>query len=118
MGLSNMPWEDKPAGSADVVWRCSRNPIVPHDAIPSSNSIFNSAVAPFGDGFAGVFRCDNKSRQMQLHAGRSVDGLHWEIDHARINFQAHDQRSQEINTFEYAYDPRVTWLEDRYYITW
>jgi len=118
LDLPNVPWEDKPAGSPDVVWRYSHNPIIPHDAIPSSNSIFNSAVVPFGDGFAGVFRCDSKTRQMQLHAGRSVDGLHWEIDHERINFQAHDQRSQEINAFEYAYDPRVTWLEDRFYITW
>jgi beta-1,4-mannooligosaccharide/beta-1,4-mannosyl-N-acetylglucosamine phosphorylase len=24
----------------------------------------------------------------------------------------------EINDFEYAYDPRVCWLEDRYYVTW
>ena len=29
-----------------------------------------------------------------------------------------DPRAAEINAFEYAYDPRVTWLEDRYYITW
>ena len=34
MGLSNMPWEDRPAGSADVVWRYSRNPIVPQTSLP------------------------------------------------------------------------------------
>ena len=34
------------------------------EAIPSSNSIFNSAVVPFKNGFAGVFRCDDKSRRI------------------------------------------------------
>ena len=43
----------------DVVWRSSRNPIIPRDLIPRANSIFNSAVVPFGDGFAGVFRVDD-----------------------------------------------------------
>ena len=56
--LSNMPWEDRPAGSKEVVWRYSANPIIPRDLLPTSNSIFNSAVVPFGDGYAGVFRCE------------------------------------------------------------
>ena len=50
--LSNMPWEDRPAGSKEVVWRYSANPIIPRDLLPTSNSIFNSAVVPFGDGYA------------------------------------------------------------------
>ena len=74
--LANIPWEDRETGSNDVVWRSQRNPIIPHDLIPSSNSIFNSAVVPFEGQFAGVFRCDNKARTMQLHAGKSIDGPH------------------------------------------
>ena len=50
---AGIPWEDRPAGSSDVVWRSSRNPIIPRDMIPRANSIFNSAVVPYGDGFAG-----------------------------------------------------------------
>lgn len=50
--LSNMPWEDRPVGSKEVVWRYSANPIIPRDLLPTSNSIFNSAVVPFGDGYA------------------------------------------------------------------
>ena len=42
--LDNIPWEDKPAGCRDAVWRYTANPIIPRDLIPSSNSIFNSAV--------------------------------------------------------------------------
>ncbi|HOA24318.1 MAG TPA: glycoside hydrolase family 130 protein [Aggregatilineales bacterium] len=116
--LPNLPWEDRPAGSSAVVWRYSGNPIIPHDLIPTSNSIFNSAVVPYGEGFAGVFRVDDTRRAMQLHAGKSADGLTWTIEPERIQWQPASPRTAEINEFVYGYDPRVTWIEDRYYITW
>lgn len=97
------------------MWRSARNPIITRAAVPSANSIFNSAVVPFGNGFAGVFRCDNTARRMQIHAGRSQDGVHWQIEPERIHFHCDDE---EIGRFDYAYDPRVCWLEDRYYVTW
>ena len=114
-----IPWEERPAGAGGVVWRSSRNPIVPRDAIPRANSIFNSAVVPFRDGYAGVFRVDDIGRVMNVHAGRSEDGVEWEIDHAPITFVPTEGRIREIQErFLFAYDPRVTWLEDRYYVTW
>jgi beta-1,4-mannooligosaccharide/beta-1,4-mannosyl-N-acetylglucosamine phosphorylase len=114
-----IPWEERPAGSSDVLWRSSRNPIVPRDAVPRANSIFNSAIVTFRDGFAGVFRVDDRQRTMNLHAGRSTDGVHWELEHEPIAFAPADPRVSEIQAvFEHAYDPRVTWLEDRYYVTW
>jgi beta-1,4-mannooligosaccharide/beta-1,4-mannosyl-N-acetylglucosamine phosphorylase len=116
--LGNIPWEARPAGHHGVIWRSQRNPIIPHDLIPSSNSIFNSAVVPFEGAFAGVFRCDNKSRTMQLHAGRSADGIDWTIEDERIVWQPANRQVAEISTFQYGYDPRVVWIEDRYYVTW
>ncbi|MCX6361396.1 MAG: glycoside hydrolase family 130 protein [Armatimonadetes bacterium] len=113
--LPNIPWEEKPAGSNAVVWRYSGNPVIPRDLIPTSNSIFNSAVVPFGGEFAGVFRCDDNQRNMQLHAGRSKDGISWELEPERIHWQCDDP---EIGHWEYGYDPRVCWIDDRYYITW
>ncbi len=113
--LSHIPWEDRPAGCADVIWRYSANPIIPRNLIPTSNSIFNSAVVPFEGGFAGVFRCDNKKREMNLHRGRSVDGYRWELNPDPIEWISEDA---EIGRYEYRYDPRVVWLEDRYYVTW
>jgi beta-1,4-mannooligosaccharide/beta-1,4-mannosyl-N-acetylglucosamine phosphorylase len=83
--------------------------------VPDANSIFNSAVVPFEAGFAGIFRCDNTARRMQLHAGVSQDGVQWQIEPTRIRFQCDDE---EIGRFVYGYDPRVCWLEDRYYVTW
>lgn len=117
-----IPWEDRPVGSSAVVWRSSHNPIIPRDLLPRSNSIFNSAVVPFRDGFAGVFRVDDTVRTMDLHAGRSRDGLSWDIDPEPITFQPEDERVREIQApvepFVHAYDPRVTWLDDRWYLTW
>jgi len=118
-GAAPIPWEDRPAGSSALVWRSSRNPIIPRDAIPRANSIFNSAVVRFGDGFAGVFRVDDTRRVMNVHAGRSADGVAWEIQHDPIAFLPADPRVRELQErFEHAYDPRVTWLEDRFYVSW
>ena len=83
--LPNMSWQDRPANCSDVVWRYSDNPIIPRDLIPSSNSIFNSAAVPFQGEFRGVFRCDDKRRFMQLHVGRSRDGINWTISNERIH---------------------------------
>jgi beta-1,4-mannooligosaccharide/beta-1,4-mannosyl-N-acetylglucosamine phosphorylase len=116
---ARIPWEDRPAGIDTVLWRSSQNPIIPRDHIPRANSIFNSAVVPFRDGFAGVFRVDDTQRVMNIHAGRSADGIEWDIDPDPITFVPTDERTREIQeTFQFAYDPRVTWIEDRFYVTW
>ena len=113
--LPHIPWEDRPRTVRDVLWRSSRNPIIPRDLIPCSNSIFNSAVVAFDGAFAGVFRCDDKRRHMRLHSGRSRDGVTWEIEPEPIRFVTEDP---ERAPFEYGYDPRVCRIEDRYYVTW
>jgi beta-1,4-mannooligosaccharide/beta-1,4-mannosyl-N-acetylglucosamine phosphorylase len=73
--MPNIPWEERPSGCAEVVWRYHDNPIIPRDQIPSTNSIYNSAVVPYQDVFAGVFRCDNKKREMNLNRGFSLNGI-------------------------------------------
>jgi beta-1,4-mannooligosaccharide/beta-1,4-mannosyl-N-acetylglucosamine phosphorylase len=113
--LPRMPWEERPAGCKDVIWRYTKNPVIPRNIIPTSNSVFNSAVVPFKDGFAGVFRCDDTNRRMRLHAGFSKDAINWEIKETKIEFQCNDP---EIGNWVYGYDPRVCFIEDRYYITW
>lgn len=116
--LPNMPWQERPLNHKNILWRYQANPIINHDHIASSNSIFNSAVVPYKDGYAGVFRCDSKTRRMQMHTGKSGDGINWDLTNERIRFLPHDDRTADTTTFEYAYDPRVVWLEDRYYVTW
>ena len=48
--LPDMPWEDRPAGSKEVLWRYTQNPIIGRDALSTSNSVFNSAVVPLKKG--------------------------------------------------------------------
>lgn len=52
---------------------------------------------------------------MNLHAGFSDDGINWTIEEEPINFI---QETKDPLVSEYKYDPRVTFIEDRYYITW
>lgn len=114
--IPNLPWEDKPAGHEKVLWRYSNNPVIPRDLIPCANAIYNSAVVPYQGGFAGVFRVDHTDCKNHIHAGRSKDGIHWEINPEPVDFICDDP---EVRTVGGAgYDPRVVWLEDRYYITW
>ena len=105
--MTNLPWEERPFGSHEVMWRYSANPVIPRNLLPDSNSIFNSAVVPFRDGFAGVFRCDDTNRRMALHVGFSKDGITWNIKPEKLQLEG-----------DYAYDPRVTFIEDRYWVTW
>ena len=84
--LPAIPWEERPAGSRETVWRYSGNPVIGRDATPTSNSVFNSAVVPFDGGFAGVFRADDNRRMMRLHTGFSRDGVRWELTPEPIEF--------------------------------
>ena len=113
--LPDMPWQEKPAGEHMPVWRYDQNPIIGRYEQKRSNSIFNSAVVPFEDGYVGVFRCDSRSISMDLFAGRSKDGIHWDIDDEPILFAGADG---EIAAKEYRYDARITPMEGKYYITW
>ncbi|MCX6921701.1 MAG: glycoside hydrolase family 130 protein [Verrucomicrobia bacterium] len=113
--LPNLPWENRPKGCADVVWRYSKNPVIPRDIVPCANSVFNSAVVPFGKSFAGVFRVDDRTRSMRIHAGRSKDGIRFDIDHEPIQWICDDP---EIGHFIEAYDPRVVEIDGRYLVTW
>lgn len=112
--LKNIPWEDCPEGIKAPVWRYSGNPVIKRNQTKTSNSIFNSAVVPFNGGFAGVFRCDNRAITMDIYAGFSPDGINWHINDEPITFEG----DPDITYKEYRYDPRVCFIEDRYYITW
>lgn len=137
--LPHIPWQDKPEGCKRPVWRYTGNPIIGREGNRVSNSVFNSAVVPFEGGFAGVFRCDSFSISMDIFVGRSSDGIHWTIEDTPIQFEReaaelrqgergesaggmgtleNSDDDRERFAREYRYDPRVCFLEDRYYITW
>lgn len=113
--LPNMPWEDKPAGLHEAVWRYSKNPIIAWNPIPRGARAFNSAVLPYQGAFVGVFRIDQKNSRPSLFFGRSEDALNWKIEPESISWV--DEKGRPRPT-SYAYDPRLLKLEDNYYITW
>lgn len=98
-----------------VFRRYEGNPIITPESLPEANSIFNSAVIPFGDGYVGVFRVDTISIASELHVGWSKDGIKWDIEPERINI--HWDNSDIIAT-RMDYDPRITKIEGIYYIAW
>ncbi|HBG27130.1 MAG TPA: glycosylase [Phycisphaerales bacterium] len=113
--LPNMPWQGKPAGCDEVMWRDNRNPIIGVKPLPRVQGIYNSAVVPFNGGFAGVFRTEYKDRMSHLHFGTSPDGLKWDIEQNEIIFINSDP---ELAEKTYSYDPRVCKIDDEYYVTW
>ena len=113
--LPNIPWQDKPADCKKPVWRYSENPIITSDVLEDARSVLNSAAIPYGDGFIGVFRVDDLGMIPSLHVGRSKDGIKWEIEENSINLICEDE---EVAGSTYGFDPRVVFVEDRYYVTW
>ena len=91
------------------------NPIITAKAVPRANSIHNSAIVRFGNGFAGIFRIDEQDMNFTLHVGKSSDGIHWQIDPNRLKMQSDDP---DITMTDHSYDPRITQLGDTYYVTW
>ncbi len=113
--LPNIPWQEKPEGCNDVVWRYSQNPILDWNPIPRAARIFNSAVAPFQSGFAGVFRADQRNGRATLFSGKSQDALKWDIGPDPIHWVDETGAPQPTS---YAYDPRLVQINDTYYIVW
>ena len=113
--VPNLPWEDKPAGCRDAVWRYSANPIIGWNPVGRIARIFNSAAIPYEGAFVGVFRADHRNGRADLLFGRSADGIHWDIDPDPIPWQDESGRPKPNS---YGYDPRLLKIEDTYYITW
>jgi beta-1,4-mannooligosaccharide/beta-1,4-mannosyl-N-acetylglucosamine phosphorylase len=113
--LPGIPWEDRPAGCASVMWRHSGNPIIGRNPTASCGRVYNSAVVPWKGGFAGVFRADHRDGRARLHAGFSKDGLRWDIRDEAIAWKDEEGRDFQPS---YAYDPRVVLIEGKYYVVW
>lgn len=98
-----------------VFKRYKGNPIITAKAVPRANSIHNSAIVKFKSEFRGIFRVDEIDMSFTLHVGKSKDGIDWSIDPHPVEFESSDP---EVNVTQQSYDPRVTQIQDTYYITW
>lgn len=112
---TSIPWVERPANCSKLVWRHIDNPIITKENVEGINSVFNSAVIPFNDGFAGVFRCDDMYVRMNIHYGKSKDGIDWDIEPQPIKMEV---GNTSLLHSDYRYDPRITKIDDKYWITW
>jgi beta-1,4-mannooligosaccharide/beta-1,4-mannosyl-N-acetylglucosamine phosphorylase len=98
-----------------VFTRDARNPIITPAAVPRANTIFNSAVVPFGGRYAGVFRVDQIDGSVGLHVGWSDNAINWQIEPERIALTWDDEGMSNRGE---GYDPRITEIDGTYYVTW
>ena len=113
--LPNLPWEDRPAGCKDILWRYSKNPVIGWNPTPSTARVYNSAVYPYKDGFVGVFRADHRNGRANIHFGTSKDGFNFEI---RVEVIPWVDENGKPNPVSFAYDPRLHFMDGWYYVTW
>jgi beta-1,4-mannooligosaccharide/beta-1,4-mannosyl-N-acetylglucosamine phosphorylase len=83
--MPNIPWQDRPAGNDNPVWRHSDNPVIKRNPAKGVERIFNSAVIAYEGSFLGVFRVENNTARPHLRMGHSVDGLDWRSDTTDIH---------------------------------
>ncbi len=99
-----------------VVKRYEGNPIVtPQDVPGGCDGVFNGAVISYGEEYRGIFRVEVAPGYSQFRLATSQDGIHFEVDSKDIVFQYTDP---DMAPGSFIYDPRITKLEGRYYITY
>lgn len=113
--LPNLPWYPSEGCETPPIWRYKNNPIINRNPSAHIARVFNSSVMPYEGQFIGVFRADHRNTTPLLHVGHSKDGLDWNIDDSPICWL--DEEGKPYDP-AYAYDPRVTKIENRYYIVW
>jgi len=102
--------------NGSVFTRYEKNPLITPAAVPGANTIFNSAVVPFGDKYVGVFRVDTDDGGCGLHVGRSKDALNWDIAPRPLDIPNPYPVLGPQPMF--GYDPRIAEIEGTYYVTW
>lgn len=99
---------------AEIVQRYSGNPILTPEMIPGANAVFNSSVTRFGEKYVGVFRVEKREGFQSLRVAWSDDGIkNWKFDPDEVLVPT----EEPFITYEEArYDPRITKIDDAYYI--
>jgi beta-1,4-mannooligosaccharide/beta-1,4-mannosyl-N-acetylglucosamine phosphorylase len=110
-----IPWQPRPRGSSELLWRFDANPLTGHRPAPGIAGIYNSAVIRHENAFLGVFRGDRLNGIPTIFLGRSADGIAWSFDPPPLPLQSDDPH---VGIREYAYDPRIVKIEERYLVMW
>ncbi len=100
--------------------RYQNNPIITQNEIPDIpphlfdvSSVFNPGAIKFGDKFLLMLRIQNRGRETFLLMAKSDDGIHFNISNQIVHFKGIETIKEKIY---HCYDPRITRIDDVYYI--
>jgi len=100
--------------------RHSHNPIITRKDIPDIpphlmdvTSVFNPGAVKFNDTYLLLLRVQNRGRETFTVKALSNDGVHFEVENRIVQFQGIENVSEKIY---HCYDPRITRIDDSYYI--
>jgi predicted GH43/DUF377 family glycosyl hydrolase len=100
--------------------RYSKNPIISREDIPEIppylvdvSSVFNPGAIKFGDKYLLLLRVQNRGRETYTLVAQSANGFDFEIHNEIVHFQGIDKVKE---TIYHIYDPRITQIDDSYYI--
>jgi beta-1,4-mannooligosaccharide/beta-1,4-mannosyl-N-acetylglucosamine phosphorylase len=113
--------DEKRLGYFEHMKRCPQNPIVSRSDIPcikpylmDISSVFNPGAVRSDDQIVLLLRIQNRGRETSLLPAFSRDGVAFEIAAEPIRF--HGLEKPEFPIY-HIYDPRITRIDESYYIT-
>lgn len=100
--------------------RYNNNPIITRKDIPEISphlvdvsSVFNPGAVKFGNQYLLMLRVQNRGRETFLLTATSDDGIHFSISDQVVHFKGIEKILAKIY---HCYDPRITKIDDIYYI--
>ena len=101
--------------------RYIKNPIITRENIPDIKphlsdvtSVFNPGAVKFNDEIILLLRVQNRGRETFLLTAKSSSGIDFQYSNKKINFKGIEKVKDKIY---HIYDPRITKLENVFYIT-
>lgn len=100
---------------SELLKRYTGNPILTYKDLPyNCNAVYNAGAVKFGDQYVMIPRVEDGRRDNKLHVAMSDDGYKFKINPEPIQLSPINDGLEE----RHMYDPRITYLEGNYYITY
>jgi beta-1,4-mannooligosaccharide/beta-1,4-mannosyl-N-acetylglucosamine phosphorylase len=103
-----------------ILRRSARNPIITRDDVPDLppdvvdvTSVFNPGAVRFGDRDLLMLRVQTRGRETRLMMAESTEGSAFEVRRSVIRWDGLDEVDGDVY---HVYDPRITRVDDVYYI--
>lgn len=100
--------------------RFKKNPVVVKEDIPEIKpelvdvtSVFNPGAIKVDDKYLMMLRIQNRGRRTFFVMAESKNGYDWNVENKLVEFKGIDKIKEPIY---HLYDPRLTKLEERYYV--